>query len=96
MRPRGLQVRPAPGTRVRLTGYFLKNTGQQAGGEGQSVWQIAPCECRSCDDWEGPNCMPLVAVNEVVARSGEEPRWRHIAAYNLEVVGAPPRAADYP
>ena len=99
MRVRGLQSRPAPGTRVRLTGIFLKNTGQHAGSEGQSVWQVTPCDClacRACGEWEEPNSMPLVAVNEVIARDDEEVRWRHIAAYNLEVVGAPPRAADYP
>jgi len=80
---------------VRLTGVFLRDTGQIAGGEGQNVWQVAECSCSLCSEWEGPNAMPLVAVNE----RGGGPRqvaWRHIAAVNLEVLGAPPRAADYP
>lgn len=29
-----------PGDTVRLTGLFLRNTGQQAGGEGQSRWTV--------------------------------------------------------
>ena len=107
MRARGLQARPTPGTRVRLTGIFLKNTGQHAGSEGLSHWLVVECACRACGDWSGPNAHPLVALNEPhgcqVDPSGyedlkpeERPRWRHIAAWNLEIVGAPPRAADYP
>lgn len=29
-----------PGDRVKLTGKFLKSTGQQAGPEGQRVWTV--------------------------------------------------------
>ena len=34
-----------PGTRVRLTGRFLKSTGQQAGDEGSKVWTVRACKC---------------------------------------------------
>ena len=34
-----------PGTTVRLTGQFLRSTGQIAGGEGQSKWIVQPCDC---------------------------------------------------
>jgi hypothetical protein len=99
VRARGLQARPAPGTRVRLTGIFLRDTGQQLGGEGQSVWRVMECSCLACAEWEGPNACPLVAVDEPGTgprRPRQKVRWRHIAAWNLEIVGAPPRAADYP
>jgi hypothetical protein len=105
--PRGLLSRPAVGARVRLTGVFLRNTGQQLGGEGESRWLVVACPCRGCDDWSGPNAHPLVALDEPHEAQRdprgyedlapwERPRWRHVAACNLEIVGAPPRAADYP
>lgn len=37
-----------PGDRVRLTGVFLKNTGQRAGGEEQSRWTVRACDCGLC------------------------------------------------
>jgi len=65
-----------PGERVRLTGDFLRNTGQQAGGEGFSVWTVRPCPCPLCKTGR------FVATNE---RSYDDPDHpRHIAAGNLE------------
>ena len=65
-----------PGQRVRLTGDFLRNTGQQVGGEGFSRWIVQLCPCRLCKDGR------YVATNE---RSYDNPdRPRHIAAGNLE------------
>jgi hypothetical protein len=82
-----------PGVKVMLSGNFLKNTGQQCGGEGQSTWTIIECPCRSCKDGF------LVAVNaerewatyftpEEVA---EHPylKQRHIAKSNLVIYGRP-------
>jgi len=77
-----------PGAKVRLTGTFLKNTGQQRGGEGHKVWSVAECPCDLC-----AHC-GLVAVDERGATDPERPR--HIARKNLMVLGGPPRAGDYP
>jgi hypothetical protein len=37
---RGLKVAPTAGTKVRLTGYFLKCTGQVKGEEGSKRWTV--------------------------------------------------------
>jgi hypothetical protein len=94
---RGLQARPPPGTVVRLTGYFLKATGQFAGGEGTKRWKVQPCNCGLCR----LSAQIFVAVDEPAAQDDAEPadpspRWRHIAGWNLQIVGIPPRAADLP
>lgn len=90
-----------PGATVRLTGTFLRNTGQIVGGEGHLTWQIVACDCGMCRGGHH------VAVNEP-HRCQEDPRgyedippaqrpkWRHIAKSNLEVQGAPLKARDYP
>lgn len=67
---------PAVGTRVRLTGEFLRNTGQIAGGEGQSKWTTVACSCGLCQGGR------FVAVDQP---STDDPtRSRHIHAGNLE------------
>ncbi len=67
---------PFPGTRVRLTGDFLRNTGQIAGGEGLSRWTTVLCTCGLCKTGR------FVAVDEP---STDDPnRSRHINAGNLE------------
>jgi hypothetical protein len=101
----GLRVRPPVGTKVRLTGKFLQSTGQQTGSEGTSRWLTVDCGKDS-----GCDCEPsyLVAVNEPHL-CGTDPRgyedvlpevrarmWRHIALANLEIIGAKPKAEDYP
>jgi hypothetical protein len=102
---RGLQVRPPVGSRVRFTGYFLKSTGQQTGDEGGKRFTVvadcgygAHCAChRDSGD--------QVAVDEqiedqslwysdVVSSRPDGLLMRHIALGNLELVGAPPKAAD--
>lgn len=104
---RGLRRKPIVGTVVRLTGAFLRSTGQIAGGEGQSRWKTVDCPCRNCSDDAWSRGGALVAVNEPHScqedpRGYEDippekrPKWRHINAANLEAMGAPPRAADYP
>jgi hypothetical protein len=92
----GLSNQPAPGTRVRLTGYFLKATGQQAGGEGHKRWTVMPCGCELCRSGR------FVAIDEPATDFYDDvppeqrPKWRHVAIGNLMIVGAPPRAADQP
>ncbi len=69
-----------PGQRVRLTGKFLRNTGQIAGGEGQSRWVVVACQCGLCQ-------RDFVAVDEMLALYPDEPpAQRHFASANLEVV----------
>lgn len=81
-----------PGERVRCTGTFLARTGQRAGGEGEKVWTLVACDCGCADSRLEP--YGVVAVDE---RSAADPaRWRHFARGNLMVVGAPPRASDFP
>jgi hypothetical protein len=109
MTKRGLRVWPAPGTTVRLTGYFLRCTGQQAGGEGTKRWRVVRdcgvpgCTCHDERPGDLTASFTLVPVDEPLPREGYEDvvstrpdgrLMRHINAANLEVVGAPPRAAD--
>lgn len=89
---------PPAGTTVRLTGKYLKNTGQHKGREGASRWKIiGPV----------PGMPEHVYVNEPLddeyrkmmfgdLPEAEQPRYRAIALGNLEVVGAKPKAKDYP
>jgi hypothetical protein len=78
-----------PGVRVRLTGAFLRNTGQMAGGEGLSRWHVRACDCDPCTDGR------MVAVDEkwsslslhwTPEEIAADPRlqWRHINTANLE------------
>jgi hypothetical protein len=75
--------RPLPpiGARIRLTGAFLRNTGQIAGGEGGRVWRRVACDCGLCQSGR------FVAVDEksIYAEPGE-PGKRHIAGGNIEDV----------
>jgi hypothetical protein len=90
----GLTSLPPTGARVRLTGTFLKNTGQQRGGEGSKVWTVL-----------GHSGDSFVIVDEEADTSYFTPeeiaadpslKWRRINKANLQVVGAAPRAGDYP
>jgi hypothetical protein len=38
----------AVGDKVRLTGDFLRSTGQFAGGDGMAVWTVQACPCSLC------------------------------------------------
>ena len=44
-----LDERVPVGARVKLTGVFLKNTGQRAGGEGAKVWTVIAHACSMCE-----------------------------------------------
>jgi hypothetical protein len=63
-----------PGTRVRLTGKYLRNTGQYTGSEGQSRWIVQACDCSLCKG--GAH----VATDEPGIYEGTQ---RHIALANL-------------
>lgn len=73
---------PIPaGARVRMTGEFLRNTGQIAGGEGQRVWTVRKCKCELCSSGR------FVSVDERSICAWEDEgkiHWRHIAIGNLE------------
>lgn len=104
-----LKVIPPVGTKVRLTGKFLRNTGQTRGGEGTSTWvTVESPEYKPGDPAQHKHGgFHLIAVNEPhecqrdpsgyedVAPE-ERPKWRRINAANLEVVGSRPQVADYP
>jgi len=95
---RGLRLSEmSPGTKVQLTGVFLRSTGQVAGGEGASKWTLVPCSCALCRDGSLSNGY-FVAVDEPrEVEPGEVgPKWRHFNAANLQVVGGRPRASNYP
>jgi hypothetical protein len=79
----------AIGDRVRLTGAFLRNTGQQVGGEGRNVWTVIKHPgCNLCADHR------FVLTNEPRQDDGmftaeelaADPflKYRHINAANLE------------
>jgi hypothetical protein len=104
--PKGLShAHRSPGTRVRLTGIFLRNTGQMAGGEGSSRWTIVQCDCRLCrGNTSGSAFVAVDEPHECQSNpkgyedipEAERPRWRHINVANLEVIGAKPKPSDYP
>ena len=90
-----------PGAKVRLTGIFLKNTGQRAGGEGLSKWTVRACDCGLC---KGGRYSAVDAKYSALSCSwtaeelAADPRleWRHILNANLEQIGKPIRAEDLP
>lgn len=104
---RGLKTAPPAGTKVRLTGYFLKCTGQVTGGEGSKRWTVlAAGDCGF-----GDMCLcrtgRFVAVDEPLSDEDRKAAYgdikstradgrlmRSINIGNLEIVGAPPKAAD--
>ncbi len=76
-----MRTKPTPGTRVRMTGEFLRITGQQRGAEGLSQWTVRECSCGLC------KLGRHVAVDECQrANPALDPdaSWRHICFGNLE------------
>lgn len=73
-----MKARLQPGTLFRLTGKFLRSTGQERGGEGMSKWTVQPCTCAPCErgDW--------VMSDEWDA---DYDCFRHFARGNIEKVG---------
>ena len=86
------------GDRVRLTGAFLKSTGQIAGGEGHTVWTVQACPCSLCKSGrfiltDEPRQDNGMFTPEEIAR---EPhlKYRHVAAGNVVRTGVPDGSAD--
>lgn len=91
-----LNERMVPGVKVRLSGQFLRSTGQYTSSEARKVWTVQECPCRSCKAKDG---FTTVAVNETKDKddlryfSTEELetmpylKMRHIARCNLTIVG---------
>lgn len=84
------------GTKVHLTGHFLRSTGQYTGGDANGKWLIVACDCELCK--RGEHC----AVNEPALDYGQwddipkekQPKWRHFAIANLEEAGKPSKDKD--
>jgi len=79
----------AVGLRVRLTGAFLRSTGQYLGSEGISRWTIVECKCSLCalGDYCAVNephlCQSDPTGYEDIPEA-ERPKWRHFNVVNLE------------
>ena len=95
----------AVGAVVRLTGRFLRNTGQIAGSEGASRWKIVACECRLCrPSGDGFRCVAVDEPHEAQRDprgyedipADERPKWRHINAANLELANKLVRPVNLP
>jgi hypothetical protein len=72
-----MKTAPPVGSRVRLTGKFLRSTGQYTGQEGLSRWTVmAHPGCKMCERGQ------FVAVDEPSSSLPREPR--HINIFNLE------------
>ncbi len=87
-----LKSKYPPGTRVRLTGKFLRSTGQMAGGEGLSKWVVQECDCRLCKggdfvrtDQPKQDAESMYTAAELAKHPSL--RWRHIAKANLCAIG---------
>jgi len=103
MASRGLKEVPPPGTRVQLTGYFLKATGQQRGGEGSKKWKVVTCECGLCARGEFVAVDEPTSEEELRTTYADIPKadrakhgilWRHINKGNLQIVGKLPHSRD--
>lgn len=68
-----------PGDRVKLTGQFLRSTGQATGGEGRKVWTVVSCTCGLCKR------ETHVAVDEFMPFEDDDgnPMRRHFHQENL-------------
>lgn len=75
------------GDPVKLTGSFLRSTGQIVGGEGQSTWIIVACDCALCKSDR------FVAVNEPSYDDPQRPR--HMAVGNLRHAHRPSALDDH-
>lgn len=90
-----LNAKMVPGTTVRLSGRFLRNTGQQLGGEGQSRWTVQECNCRGCtsgllvatDQLKPEEDLDWFTRKELAETPGL--KFRHIARSNLVIHGTP-------
>lgn len=79
----------AVGDRVRLTGAFLRSTGQIAGGEGRNVWTVqAHPGCRMCagGDFVLTNQERSTPEEFTPEEYAADPllKYRHLNAANLQ------------
>lgn len=91
--PSRLNAQMTPGTKVQLSGNFLRATGQTTGPEAASTWTVQDCSCELCRDGV------TVAVDEPRSDlsywSPEELvqmpylKMRHIHRSNLVIKGSP-------
>lgn len=70
-----MKKKPEPGTRVRMTRQFLRNTGQVSGGDASSKWTVQECGCGLCR-------LGRHVATDQASYDGSGPR--HIAFANLE------------
>lgn len=86
----------AVGDRIRLTGAFLKSTGQIAGGEGQAVWTVHACPCRLCAEGRFVLTDQPSTEEYTPEEYAREPhlRYRHINTANVVRVGVPDGSVD--
>ena len=76
-----MKTKPPAGTLVKLTGDFLRNTGQQASSEGKRRWTVLECTCGLCRSGRH------VAVDQRLPPEMQAGEWRHFAFANLQPVG---------
>ncbi len=91
--PSRLNAQMTPGTKVQLSGNFLRATGQRTGSEANATWTVQECPCELCQ--EGV----MVAVDEpkddlsywTEEELAQMPylRMRHINRSNLVIRGRP-------
>lgn len=81
------------GTSIRLTGKFLRSTGQAVGGEGQSVWIVKECPCTVCkrdfvctNEERSPEALALNYTADELAAMPHL-RFRHFNLHNVCAVG---------
>ena len=83
----------AVGSKVKLTGKFLRSTGQQLGSAGMDRWIVQECQCVLCKfDHRGrigsfvctnePSFPGLYTAEEIAAQPSLG--FRHIAVANLQ------------
>ncbi len=73
------RTRVKPGTRVRLSGAFLRATGQYTGGD--RIYTVADCDCALCANGR------FIAVDEPSALHPSS--LRHFAEANTVMLGKP-------
>ena len=66
----------APGTKIKLTAKFLRNTGQYTGPEGISRWIVQACACGLCKGGS------FVATDQ---RMYDDSGQRHLNIGNVQV-----------
>lgn len=84
-----LDAAMVPGTRVRLSGKFLANTGQRKGGEGAKTWTVLDFSAGSpswvvVDERTDTSCYTAAELE-----ADPSLVWRRIARANLTIVGRP-------